>query len=208
MVPLFGGALAVLLGTVLTPPLEKRRLEFLTDLAERVEELAESVEAFRPEHLAQNEQFITATVAATQLADRTHLSECRQMLRNAAINSATTRLPDEEFLIVFRLLESVLPSEVRVLRFLVDPGKWELELGRGRSEAVDANGAAIIAFNFPGENHQVVRRRWERLASLDLVSPPPASNQAVSYTRIYQGFATKLGRTFFRFVSDPLKGGG
>jgi hypothetical protein len=203
LVPLAGGPLAVLLGTILAPPLEKRRIQFLNDLARKVESLAGNVAAFQPEALAENEQFLSAVVATAQIADRTHVAEKREALRNAALNAAVTVWPDETFLLFLRLVDELLPSEVRVLRFLRNPGQWWAAQGRTRTTALDTNGAALFTAAFPERSPYETRKIWVRLTDRDLADPPPTMGDSVSYDRVYAGFATSLGSRFLRFISDP-----
>lgn len=91
-----GGVLAEELGIVLVPPLARRRDEWWEHLARRLRELEETVAGFHLEDLSQNEQFVSATLQATQAALRTHQEEKLQALRNAVLNTALGKGGDDD----------------------------------------------------------------------------------------------------------------
>jgi hypothetical protein len=90
-VPLVGGLLAEEIGLLIAPPLAQRRDVWFEDLARRLRDLETKVAGFHFDDLAQNEQFVSATVQATQAALRTHQREKLDALRNAVLNVAAGR---------------------------------------------------------------------------------------------------------------------
>src|SRR5689334_16091822 len=69
--PYVGGPIAELLTLVIAPPLEKRRDEWLKDLAEVVKTIA-ARKGISPEELSKSDSFISASLQASQVAIRTH----------------------------------------------------------------------------------------------------------------------------------------
>ncbi|HEV2499884.1 MAG TPA: hypothetical protein VGY31_09930 [Terriglobia bacterium] len=115
----FGGSVNELLSAVLTPPLVRRRDEWFKELAGRLEKLEGKVDGFKIEKLADNEQFVSATVQATRIALATHQQEKRKMLQNALLKIAVGDGPGDEMQQVYlNAVETFLPSHIKVLRAL------------------------------------------------------------------------------------------
>ena len=77
---------------------------------------------FRFEDLAPNEQFVSATLVATQAALKTHQQEKMQSLKNAVLNVALGHEPDtdrqQQFL---ALVDRFTAAHLTLLRFFQDP---------------------------------------------------------------------------------------
>ena len=82
MIPIVSAPASELLNCLVTPPLEKRRIEFLEDVGRRLKDL-EDREIISLKELPENEKFIDITMLATQAALRTSEKEkrlCLEML--------------------------------------------------------------------------------------------------------------------------------
>lgn len=120
MIPIIGSAGAELLG-LLSSPVAARRDAWLEDLERRLRELEATVEGFRFEKLRQNEQFVSATLQATQVALRTHQTEKREALRNALLNVAVARedLPPDDLQFIFlNLVDRFTPTHLQILSYI------------------------------------------------------------------------------------------
>lgn len=116
-IPFVGGALAEGLGLALSLPLAKRRDQWLQDLEARLRELEQRVGGLRLDDLVQNEQFVSATLQATQVALRTHQAEKLKALQNCVLNVATgTALQEDLQLIFLHLIDRFTPTHIQVLR--------------------------------------------------------------------------------------------
>ena len=82
MIPLVGGLGSELVG-LLSSPVALRRDAWLEDLERRLRDLESKVAGFRLEDLAQNDQFVSATLVATQGALKTHQKEKLDAFKNA-----------------------------------------------------------------------------------------------------------------------------
>ena len=69
-------------------------MNWLNDLARRLEELEETVEGFAVEALVEDDEFITALTTATLIAIRNHEEEKLATLRSAVVNVALRNEPD------------------------------------------------------------------------------------------------------------------
>ncbi|OEU67006.1 MAG: hypothetical protein BA867_05115 [Desulfobacterales bacterium S5133MH16] len=76
-----------LLNYLITPPLEKRRNEWLDALGTRLVEL-EKEKGISLEDLKENDEFIDIVIQATQIALRSSQEEKKEALQNAILNNA------------------------------------------------------------------------------------------------------------------------
>ena len=120
-----GGAAAELFDLVIGPSLARRKDEWLNALAGVVDEIRERIDGFDPRNLEENEQFVSAVLAASTIAMRSHQSEKLESLRNALVNSVLPDAPDEhEQLMFLRLIDELTPLHIRMLAVLHDPVGW------------------------------------------------------------------------------------
>ena len=123
-VPVIGGPAAEVIGLVLQPAFERRREQWLQDLASAFEELRGRMDDFDPDRLAENEIFITAVAVASNAALRTHEAEKRAALRNAVVSSATSDLDEFEQLTFIRYVDELTAFHLVLLVYLRDPSGW------------------------------------------------------------------------------------
>ena len=118
-IPVLGGVLAEELGLILAPPLARRREEWFADLARRLYDLENSIDGFKFDDLSNNEQFVSATLQATQAALRTHQQEKLEALRNAVLNTALGDGGDDDRRAIFlSLVDTLTPLHLRILKSL------------------------------------------------------------------------------------------
>ena len=116
-VPVLGGVASELLEVVLGPQVERRRIEWLNSLAERLQRLEEQFEGFRLDHPA----FISAMLQAGVIALRNHNTEKLAALRNAVLNVAISSTPGEdEHELFIALIDSFTRWHLRILAFMAD----------------------------------------------------------------------------------------
>lgn len=104
------------LSVFVEPSLSRRRVKWLKEFADDFDRFKAK---YDPENIGKNEAFISATVQATRIAAATHQEEKRKMLRNALLNIAVGKGPDEELQQVYlNAIEAFTPSHVKVLEVL------------------------------------------------------------------------------------------
>jgi hypothetical protein len=124
-VPLVGAPAAELFSLVVTPPLERRRADWLNAIAERLRELETKVQGFKIEALKDNPLFITAVMHATIAALRNHQKEKLDALQNAVVNSARGVDIEENLQLLFlNMIDELTPLHLRVLSYFDNPRKW------------------------------------------------------------------------------------
>ena len=121
-IPVIGGTVNEILSLVLAPAVSRRRDEWFKELADGLDRLEEKVDGVRIENLAENEAFVSASIQASRTALGTHRREKREYLRNALMNIASGRAPEEEWHdFLMQLVEDLTPLHVRLLRFFDNP---------------------------------------------------------------------------------------
>lgn len=127
LIPVVGGAAAEFFGTLVAPPLVRRRDEWVRSIAERLHQIEAKVDGFQTDSLVSNEAFLTAFLHASQAAVRSHQQEKLEALRNAVLNVALGRAPDEDLQLIFlNLVDELTPWHLRVLSlFKRPPGSFQ-----------------------------------------------------------------------------------
>lgn len=133
-IPFVGGPAAELFGLVLAPPLSKRRDEWLESVAKRLE----AVEA-KLDSLKDDPAFVTTMLHASQIALRTHQEQKLEALRNAVVNSAIGKGPEDDVRALFlNFVEEFTPTHLGLLRFFQDRSdSAALQRWRDKREVTD-----------------------------------------------------------------------
>jgi hypothetical protein len=130
MVPLVGGVGSELFA-LLSSPLAQRRDDWFSDLERRLLELEGRVAGFRFEDLGRNEQFVSATLQATQAALKIHEKGKLDALRSAVLNVALGKEPDTTRQWLFlSLVDRFSEAHLILLRFFNDPAGYYQRSGR------------------------------------------------------------------------------
>ena len=209
-VPVLGGPLAEFLELIFRPAIERRRDEFLHDLAASVEAIDDRLGPDGIAGLEKNDAFITAAVQAVDAALRTSSEERRAAFRNAALNAAIdVNMRTAEADLLLGVLDQLTEWHIRILRFLDDP-----EEVRVRQNVEEPNWLS-------GGTHRVLERVFPELADVagihilvlaDLyrlgltTMPLDASNGlgvVVGDQLLPAGYTTELAQRLLRFIASP-----
>jgi hypothetical protein len=218
-----GAAVAAELLDLLSSPIAQRRDDWLIDLERRLQDLENTVGGFRFADLENNEQFVSATLQATQAALRTHQKEKLEALRNAVLNVAIGEEPDANRQQYFlALADRFSEKHFAILRFLHDPAG----LFRSRSQTTPTLNHVqskvlintLVAQAFPdgrskaenGSHFQLVEGILGDLVSAHLVTFERNQNTWVvpAYAIPSGGgpiskMTTHLGENFLAFITEP-----
>ena len=119
-VPVVGGAAAELFTLLVQPPLERRRIAWMTAIGEKLFQLER--DGLSLENLRNNEQFISLVMHASQIAMRTHSSLKLEALRSAISSAAKGTEVDETLNHVYlTLVDELTPLHIRILNVLNSP---------------------------------------------------------------------------------------
>lgn len=123
-IPIIGSLAVEIFGLVVTPPLEKRRAEWMNDIAVKLKEL-EDKNVIDFEELQGNEQFIDVMLQATTFALKTSEKEKIKAFRNAILNTATGDSPDKTVSQIFlNQLDKFTVWHIKILNFIDNPREW------------------------------------------------------------------------------------
>lgn len=202
-VPVVGGAAAELFAAIVTPPLEKRRREWMEQIAESLREL-EQAGVVDLEDLQSNESFITTLMQASRAAIRNHQEEKIDALRNAVLNSTLGRSPSEsEEQMFLNLVDHFTVWHLRILKVFQDPKAWAEKNGidySGIDERIlfHVLEAALPKLEGRREFYEQASNDLNRrgLLDVDLDTHYHLGGTEATYT-------TDLGDRFLQFIEDP-----
>jgi hypothetical protein len=119
-VPVMGGPAVELFQMVVQPPIERRRHEWMKEIGEKLEELEKK--GLKLEDLQKNDQFISAVMRASTAAIRTHQKEKLAALRNAILNIAAGKGPEETIQhLLLSVIDEFSEMHLRVLAWAHAP---------------------------------------------------------------------------------------
>ena len=204
-IPLVGAAASELFTVILASPLEKRRVEWMNDVAEHLKELEERGE-LNLEDLQENETFITTVMQASQAAIRNHQSEKREALRNAVLNAALPHAPEESIQQLFiNQVDTFTVWHIRLLDLFKDPSAW-----------FDRNGVTPPNFSFSSNFEQLLEAAWPELKNQnellnviveELETKGLYAGGGLRTMMTGQGAfdkrTTKMGDSFLEFITTP-----
>lgn len=203
--PVVGGAALELFTALVTPPLEKRKSEWMEAVASELQRLAQE-KALSLETLLENEQFIDAILEASQAALRTSNLEKREALKNAVINSALPNPPEESLQKIYiRLVDELTEWHIKILALFHAPEAWFVQHNRQPPQfSMSSSLKALLEKAFP----ELARRReFYDYVAKDLFLKGLLSTEGLhttmSATGAYQSRSTELGKGFISFVSEP-----
>ena len=202
--PVTGAVAAELFDLVIAPPLQKRKVEWMNRIAERLMELEKKVDGFKLESLGGNDLFVTIVTHATIVALRNHQREKLEALQNAVVNSALGIGIDENLQLMFLdFVDSLTPLHLRILVYFEDPAKWLGAHGIKFDVTMGGAGHGLEAA-FPelkGQRNiydQIVQDLFNRgLLNFD----KNGLHTMMTASGILAQRTTDLGRNFLRFIS-------
>ena len=205
-------ALVKMAGAILSPeagallgllqsPLETRRQQWMDMVAHGLEKLENKFDDFKIETIAENEAFVTAMLHAGQAALRNHHTEKREALRNAVLNVACGRAPDEDRQLIFlNLVDSFTPWHMRLLKYLQNPAEL--------SDASNIMAGALAQLLEKAFPELQGRRDFYDLLANDLFRSGFTNTESLHGMMTGSGLlakrTTELGDDFLNFISSPL----
>lgn len=204
-VPTAGGPLSVVLETLFAPPIERRKEKWLKQLAEVVSQLEQQVADLTLEKLSQNENFVTVSLQATQIALRNHHEEKLSALRGAVFHAGLPHGPDEHLQLMFlQFIDELTPTHLAILALFNGPVRW-MEQHQIPYPGWGMGGVShVVEHCFPelrGKNEvyeQVVRD----LQTRGLIHQGQFLNVTMTSTGMVETRTTDIGKAFIAYVSE------
>ena len=204
-IPLIGAPATELFSVIIAPPLETRRVTWMNDVAERLQELEER-ENLKLEDLKDNETFITTVMQASQAAIRNHQTEKREALRNAVLNAARPNAPEESLQQHFiNQVDIFTVWHIRLLDLFRNPKAW-----------FEENDVTSPKFSFSSTLEQLVTAAWPELENrYDFLNVVVNELEArglcsggglrtmMTAQGAYQKRTTEMGDMFLNFIKTP-----
>ena len=203
-IPGVGAIAAEVFSTVFEAPVAKRRAEWINSIANSLLELEKIVEGFSIENLSQNEMFITATLQATHISMRNHQHKKIEMLRNAVLNSALPKAPEDDVQLMFlNFIDTFTLTHITALDVLDNPTKWVEKYG---IEFDLKTRPDIILESIFTDLKQ--KRKYYELITMDLFSRGLIKKDSFHLKITAEGglakISTYMGRQFLFFISSPI----
>ena len=148
-IPLVGAAASELLQLLVTPPIEKRRNEWMNDIGDRLKNL-EELESIDLETLRDNDIFIDVVIKTTQEALKTNESEKLEYFKNAIVNTAIDENPDiSEIQIFLNLISNFTVWHIRLLKLFDEPSDWFSQREISVPNFMGASLSSILEIGYP-----------------------------------------------------------
>jgi hypothetical protein len=200
-IPAVGGPALELFNAVLAPPIERRRNDWLNDMARRLETM-EQEKRLKVEDLGKNDEFVSTVMQATAVAVRNHHQEKIDALRNAVLNTALGQCPSDVKSAMF--LAIVDQFTVWHLRALKEISDFDSLRGQNRTPKTSIEEIARVVVNKVAD-----LRGQQALAEMvveDLCRKGLLFwNEGQGVTFIPHGASqvTELGKEFLEYISGP-----
>jgi hypothetical protein len=205
-IPIVGGPAVELLAAIMGPPIERRREEWISNIADAVNELNEKVASLTPEALSENEGFISVAIRASQMAMRNHQQEKLDALRNAVQNSALPNAPEDDLKMIFLdNVDALTPWHLRLLKMFSNPVQWFGENDRAWPNLMMGGVGSIIEAAYP---ELVGRRDFYDLLGRELYSRGLTNTEGFHTTISEHGLKERRlsqhGAEFLKFIEKQV----
>ena len=204
-VPVAGSFASELFTQIVMPPVEKRRIEWMHVIGERLAKL-ESQGDIDLSELQDNPEFIDTVIQTTQYALRTSESEKIDYFRNALLNTALGESPDQsESQIFLNIIDSYTIWHIRILKLFDNPSHWfEINNLEAPTKIMGGGLKIVLEIAFPelkgrSDFYNLV---WEDLSRAGLHSTSSLGGMMTS-GGLMQNRTTDIGRRFLQFIETP-----
>jgi hypothetical protein len=196
------GSVAVELFTALiNQPLEKRRDEWMAQVGERLQELAEQ-DRINLEELQKNDAFIDLLMNASQAAIRNSHKEKKAALLNAVMNAALNQSPDESLQQTFiRWIDGLTVWHLRLLSLFQSPTEWAKKHKKQFARHVTHSLKLILEEAYPElkKENMLIEIVWRDLYQQGLINTDKL-NAMMTGGGLSQRRTTDAGNEFLLFI--------
>jgi hypothetical protein len=203
-IPFAGSTAIELFSSIIVPPLEQRRIEWMENIGEAIQTLIENDEKLT-ERLQNDPAFIDMLLAASQIAMKTSQEIKIESLKNAVLNSTKPSSIDATTQSMFiSVLDSLTDWHIKILDLFHDPPKWA-ERNDHTFPSYQMGGLAnILESAFPELSG---KRGFYDLINRDLFNTGLLNTDSfhgtMSGNGLMQKRTTEFGVSFLLFISEP-----
>ena len=205
-IPIIGSLAAEIFGLVVTPPLDKRRAEWMNDVAQKLKEL-ENKKVIDFEELRGNEQFIDVVLQATTYALKTSEKEKIKAFRNAILNTATGDSPDKTVSQIFlNQLDKFTVWHIKILNFVDNPREWFKKFNKLPPSYMIGSLYSVLEEAFPElkEQSALVDIIWDDLKTAGFHKTGDLRSM-MSGDGVLANRTTDLGKEFIAFITKEME---
>lgn len=204
-IPVLGALASEIFSLVITPPLEKRRVEWMNNLAAKLDELEKNSKIDFNE-LKENNLFIDVVLQATERALKTSEEEKIEAFQNAVLNTAITDSSNNTKSQIFlNLLDKFTSWHLKVLKFIDNPSKWFSDNGIKKSYGMGSISVAIKdAFPELQYEDELLDIIWLDLRNANF-HKTEGINSTISGHGMLANRTTAIGREFLEFIEKYKK---
>lgn len=202
-IPVIGSLATEIFGLIVSPPLEKRRVEWMNKIAEELKELEEK-QRIDFDKLRDNEQFIDVVLQATNLALKTSEKKKIESFRNAVLNSATGNSPDKTKSQIFlNQLDKFTTWHIILLDFINSPKFWFENKGKTVPNYIGGSIHLLILEAFPELKNQddLLDIIWDDLKSAGF-HKTSGLKAMMNGDGVLSDRTTSLGKEFINFITN------
>jgi hypothetical protein len=195
-VPVAGGAASEIFVAVVTPPLEKRRTEWMHDVGEGLRRL-EQERGIDLAALAENDQFIDIVMSASAAALKTSSHRKREALKNAVLNVAAGDSPEESLAQVFvALVDQFTEWHLKILKLFQNPRPY---VSNTNLMSSSLNRTLLDVFPELKDQSMLYEQIWTDLSERGLVNTPGLKGMMTADGALAKR-TTERGDRFLAFV--------
>lgn len=202
-IPVIGSLAAEVFGLVVTPPLDKRRAEWMNEVAQKLKDLEERKE-IDFEGLKNNDQFIDVVLQTTTYALKTSEKEKIKAFQNAIINTAIGNSPDKTISQIFlNQLDSFTVWHIKILKFIDNPRMWFQKANKTVPDYVAGSLSNILFEAYPElkDQSEIFNLIWNDLKTAGFHNTGDPST-IMSGDGALISRTSNLGKKFLDYISN------
>jgi len=195
-----------LLQYFVTPPLEKRRNEWMTEIGKALRDLEEN-RGIKLEELRSNDVFIDTVLQASQIALRNSQGEKRRALRNTTLNAALPNPPEQSLQQIFlNFIDTFTVWHLRLLKLFHDPLGWAKDNKHNFPVMNMGSLRRVLESAFPelDGKRTLYQQIWRDLYQRGLVDTE-SLDTTMSKQGVMSRHTSELGKQFLQFIEEPVK---
>lgn len=202
-IPIAGALSSEILSVIITPPLERRRNEWLVEVENRLIELNES-KLIDLEDLRKNNHFIDIVIQTTSLALKTHEKDKFEAYKNILINTSLNIDIDQTIAKIYiHQLEKFTPLHLKILKFINNPQMYFESIKVKPKTNISGSLSQVIFQAFPELESQkeLLNLVWNDLRSCGFHNFGDVQS-SMSGTIVFTSRTTKFGKDFIEFIEQ------
>lgn len=206
-IPVIGALASEIFGLIITPPLERRRLEWMSAVTARLKLLEQSGKVDL-QTIQNNEEFIDVILQATTLVLKTSEKEKWRAFQNAVLNTAANVGPDQiKTQIFINQIDKFTALHINMLVFVDNPVDWFRKTNLNPPKLLMANIKRIIVDAFPDlyNQEELLVLVWNDLVNVSFVNTADISTTLTGNGALLSR-TTSLGQQFLQYIdNDPTQ---